>query len=121
MTPVDLGARWRSLYEAPAEGWDFSEFDGRVTDEAPPWSYRTLAKDVLRSSGSAVDLGTGGGEFLQRLAEVLPADMHATEGSPNISVARRALEPMGTAVAEYDAERGDARPGEPVPDDRCLP
>ncbi len=116
MTDEELVERWRTLYQAPAEGWDFSEFEGRVTDESPPWSYRDLASDALRSSKSALDLGTGGGEFLQELRGVLPADMHATEGwPPNIPVARAALEPLGIPVAEYDGERGDPLP---YPDER---
>lgn len=111
MTDEDLLDHWRALYQSPAEGWDFSEFDGRVIEEAPPWSYRALAADALRSAKSAVDLGTGGGELLQELRSVLPADMHATEGwPPNIPIARAALEPLGIPVAEYDAERGDSLP-----------
>jgi SAM-dependent methyltransferase len=116
VTKEDVVGRWRSLYEARAEGWDFGEFDGRVSEKAPPWSYDMLARESLRGSASAVDLGTGGGEFLQSLADVLPEDMHATEGwAPNSPVARRALEPKGIPVAEYDAERGDALP---YPDER---
>ncbi len=116
MIQEDLVEHWRAFYEAPTEGWDFSEFDGRVIDEAPSWSYRALATDALRSARSAVDLGTGGGELLQELGSVLPADMHATEGwPPNIPIARAALEPLGIPVAEYDAERGDPLP---YPDER---
>ena len=112
----DSVARWRALFGAPAEGWDFGEFAARVSEEAPPWSYESLAKAALGSSGSAVDLGTGGGEFLLSLGDVLPEDMHATEGwAPNVPVARGALEPKGIPVAECDAERGDALP---YPDER---
>lgn len=108
--------RWRALYEGPAEGWDFGEFEGRVFEQTPRWSYRELAKGALRRAGSAVDLGTGGGEFLLGLADVLPDDTHATEGwAANIPVARRALQPRGVSVAVYDVERGDVLPH---PDDR---
>ena len=116
MTGHESALRWRSLHQAPAEGWDFGEFEGRVFEQTPPWSYGELAKEALRTARSAVDLGTGGGEFLLSLADALPEDMHATEGwAPNIPISRRSLEPRGVPVMEYDAERGDALP---YPDER---
>lgn len=111
-----LIARWSALWSAPAEGWDFSEFEGRIVEEEPPWSYDALVRQALATARSALDLGTGGGEFLLGLGEALADDMHATEGwPPNVPIARAALEPRGIPVAEYDAERGGALP---YPDQR---
>lgn len=86
-------------------GWDFSEFSGRFVEQLPPWSYRALAKEVLQGAGSALDLGTGGGEALLELRDALPPDTIATEGwAPNIPIAGRNLAPHGITVVPYDAE-----------------
>lgn len=50
-------------------------------------------------------MGTGGGEQLLRLADVLPADTVATEGwPPNLPVARAALAKQAIPVEWYDPE-----------------
>lgn len=104
-------SRWQGLWDEPAQGWDFSEFEGRVEESEPPWSYEELVTHELASAGSALDLGTGGGEFLVSLQYDLPVEMHATEGwEPNIPVARRTLGPLGIEVREYDSETGDPLP-----------
>lgn len=104
-----LLSTWRAKFEQPVAGWDFSELDGRYVEQQPPWSYDDLARDVLSGATSALDMGTGGGEVLGRLLDVLPPDTVATEGwPPNVPVARAALEPHGIEVVEYDVER-DAR------------
>ncbi|MEU7479688.1 hypothetical protein AB0A63_27110 [Lentzea sp. NPDC042327] len=46
----------------PLEGWDFSWFDGRATEERPPWGYAGLIAERLARVGTALDLQTGGGE-----------------------------------------------------------
>ena len=93
------------------QGWDFSEFESRVTESPLPWAFEDLVREKLLTAGSALDLGTGGGEFLLSFEEELPVEVHATEGwEPNLPVARRALGPLGIEVREYDAERGDRLP-----------
>lgn len=107
---------WRREHQRPIEGWDFSELDGRYVEQQPPWSWNDLARKVLRDVRSALDMGTGGGEQLLELADVLPADTIATEGwAPNIPVARRSLAQQGIEVAAYDAEQDAAMP---FPDNR---
>ncbi|GAA3879718.1 class I SAM-dependent methyltransferase [Streptomyces sedi] len=86
---------------APFEGWDFSPWEGRLTEPESrlPWSYRELVSDRLSGAGALLDLGTGGGEFLSSLAP-LPARTAATESyPPNVPVARRRLAPLGVEVA----------------------
>lgn len=84
----------------PVEGWDFSYLAGRMCEDAPPWEYRQVVTAALYGSGSLLDLGTGGGEFLSSLGP-LPGLTCATEGyAPNLPVARRRLEPLGIAVSE---------------------
>lgn len=103
--------RWRSLWETPVQGWDFSEFEGRIEEAEPPWSYEDIVRHELEHAGSALDIGTGGGEFLIRIQDDLPVEVHATEGwAGNLGCARRALEPLGIEVRDYDAERDDRLP-----------
>ena len=49
-----------------------------------------------------MDLGTGGGERLSRLADAFPQRMFATEAyPPNFEIARAQLEPLGVTVVPY--------------------
>nr|WP_306317809.1 MULTISPECIES: class I SAM-dependent methyltransferase [unclassified Streptomyces] len=93
---------------APTEGWDFSWFDGRATEERPSWGYARLMGERLARVESALDLHTGGGEVLN-LAPKLPPLMAATEGwPPNVEKATRLLGPRGVVVVA-------------APDDAPLP
>ena len=103
---------WRARYAEPTSGWDFSSIDA-VVDGEPPWSYEALARRVLAGAGSALDMGTGGGEVLLTLRDALPADTVATEGwPPNVPVATDALAPHGIAVVPYDSEDDERMPFE---------
>ncbi|WP_373309116.1 MULTISPECIES: class I SAM-dependent methyltransferase [Paenibacillus] len=82
-------------------GWDFSYLGntGRLQEFPLRWNYYQLVEQALRHSGSMLDMGTGGGEFLSRLTK-LPAHTCATEGyEPNVEVARQRLEPLGVRVS----------------------
>jgi SAM-dependent methyltransferase len=82
----------------PVEGWDFSWFDGRATEERPPWGYSALMGERLGSVASALDIETGGGEVLAT-APRTPALMVATESwRPNVEIAHRRLGPRGAHV-----------------------
>ena len=82
----------------PVSGWDPTPIAGRWTTGAPPWDYRALVRRQLASAESLLDLGTGGGELLSSLAP-LPHPTYATESyPPNLSLARRRLEPLGVRV-----------------------
>ncbi|WP_353944474.1 class I SAM-dependent methyltransferase [Streptomyces sp. HUAS MG91] len=83
---------------APTEGWDFSWFEGRATEERPSWGYARLMGERLGTVDSALDLHTGGGEVLD-LAPRLPLLTAATEGwPPNVAKASRRLAPRGVVV-----------------------
>ncbi len=70
---------------APVTGWDFTWAAERTTVAPPPWDFGALAQDALRAAASALDMGTGGGEFLAGFP-VLPARMVATESwAPNVT------------------------------------
>ncbi|WP_307804937.1 methyltransferase domain-containing protein [Streptomyces sp. VRA16 Mangrove soil] len=83
---------------APTDGWDFSWFEGRATEERPSWGYARLMGERLAAVDAALDLHTGGGEVLD-LAPRLPRLMAATEGwPPNVAKASRRLAPRGVVV-----------------------
>lgn len=48
----------------PTEGWDFSWFTGRATEQRPSWGYSKLLADRMAKSEAALDTQTGGGEVL---------------------------------------------------------
>ncbi|MFD7709995.1 class I SAM-dependent methyltransferase [Streptomyces sp. NPDC059786] len=84
--------------DAPVEGWDFSWFEGRATEERPPWGYARAMGERLARASAALDLQTGGGEVLASAAE-LPRLTVATEGwPPNVAKATALLHPRGAVV-----------------------
>jgi SAM-dependent methyltransferase len=100
---------------APVEGWDFSWFEGRATEERPPWGYARLIGERARRARAVLDIQTGGGEvFATALAGGTslgddprtgagraPLVLAATESwPPNVELARRNLEPFGATVAQ---------------------
>ncbi len=88
---------------APLEGWDFSWFEGRATEERPPWGYARLMGERMARAEAALDIETGGGEVLATLVRP-PAFLMATEGWwPNVEVARTRLRPLGAHVVAADS------------------
>lgn len=84
----------------PTDGWDFSWFSGRATEERPPWGYADQMRERAGRARAVLDIQTGGGEILSSVDPV-PALLRATESwPPNVELARRRLEPMGGRVAE---------------------
>ncbi|MEV6932659.1 SAM-dependent methyltransferase [Dactylosporangium sp. NPDC051485] len=99
----------------PVEGWDFSWFAGRATEQRPPWGYARLLARRLRGTSAALDLQTGGGEVFREALDGAaaagggPGRVAATESwAPNAALARAALAPYRAEVAE-------------VPDDALPP
>jgi SAM-dependent methyltransferase len=95
----ELAAEGESV---PVEGWDFSWFDGRASEERPPWGYSRLIAERMAGATAALDIQTGGGEVLARIPHAPPV-LAATESwPPNVELARRNLRPLGGSVAEVD-------------------
>lgn len=90
-------------WDAPVDGWDFSWFEGRATEERPPWRYASLLDVRMGRATSALDIETGGGEVLAGISR-RPSRLVATEGwSPNVRRARaRLLASGGSLVAVAD-------------------
>jgi SAM-dependent methyltransferase len=88
----------------PVEGWDFSWFAGRATEQRPPWGYSGLLRRRLATAAAAVDLQTGGGEvFAGALAGLAtaPPVLAATESwPPNLAVAAGNLARFGVSIVD---------------------
>ncbi|MGH3400728.1 MAG: class I SAM-dependent methyltransferase [Streptosporangiaceae bacterium] len=90
----------------PVEGWDFSWFEGRATEERPPWGYARLIGARMADATAALDIQTGGGEVLASIPKPPPV-LAATESwPPNVALARRRLAPLGWTVAEIADDAG---------------
>jgi SAM-dependent methyltransferase len=74
----------------PLDGWDFSWFDGRATEERPSWGYAALVADRLSRADVALDVQTGGGEVYAWAAA------HATR-RPRLLVAVEQWQPVVAA------------------------
>ncbi|WP_128379662.1 class I SAM-dependent methyltransferase [Streptomyces cavernae] len=80
------------------DGWDFSWFAGRATEERPSWGYARAMGERLARADAALDIQTGGGEVLASAPRLPPLTI-ATEGWPlNVAKATALLHPLGVAV-----------------------
>ena len=98
--------------QAGFSGWDFSyvQRHGGENETPPEWSYPLLLRTHLSQSACALDLGTGGGEFLASL-QPFPPRMTATESYvPNLPIAKARLEPLGVRVVGVECGRQEAYP-----------
>lgn len=97
-----LIAHWEKEQAAPFEGWNFASLGSRLKFEPLPWDYGDAARRALLSASRMLDLGTGGGEFLEGLAP-LPSLSVATELVPRrAQVARERLLAHGVIVVALD-------------------
>jgi SAM-dependent methyltransferase len=91
---------------APLEGWDFSWFEGRATEERPRWGYSRLLGERMARAAAGLDVQTGGGEVLAQIPRPPPVLVATESWPPNVVVARRNLRPLGAAVVEADDGAG---------------
>jgi SAM-dependent methyltransferase len=102
----DLVAEGESV---DVHGWDFSWFEGRASEERPPWGYaRMLGERMAAIAGApgaaALDLQTGGGEVLATIPAGPPTLVATESWPPNIELARRKLGRLGARVVALDDE-----------------
>src|ERR1700683_1350931 len=103
MTPIemfeDLVAEGATV---PVEGWDFSWFEGRATEQRPSWGYAELLSERLSRARSALDVQTGGGGVFAwaiERASRRPERLAATESwPPNAALASPRLGVFGVGV-----------------------
>ena len=86
----------------PVEGWDFSWFEGRATEERPAWGYLRLVSERMAGASAALDIQTGGGEVTAKIPAAPPV-LAATESwPPNLAIARRNLAHLGASIVLVD-------------------
>jgi uncharacterized protein YbaR (Trm112 family) len=108
--------------QAPFSGWDFSWLEGRQVHIPDPrgdidMDYEGRARACVAKASAVLDLGTGGGEVLSRLAP-FPKVAVATEAyPPNVTEASRRLTPLGVQVIWTDPACSDSRG--PQPQGQC--
>src|SRR5260370_28007852 len=106
----------------PFASWDFSFVKDRMVEAPLPWDYLVEVLERLSGVSALLDLGTGGGEVLSRIAPFPPRTLAAEEYAPNAPIAARRLHPLGTQVVRYEAPMENyAAPGAPRPNKPGLP
>ena len=93
----------------PVEGWDFSWFDGRATEERPSWGYARMMAARMAGARAALDIQTGGGEVLATAlaGHAPPPVLAATESwPPNLALAAASLRPLGGRVVQAADDGG---------------
>lgn len=102
--------------KAPFSGWDFSWLESRqmrTPDPRGELDYEGRARERIAKAHAILDLGTGGGEVLSRLAS-FPTIAVATEAyPPNVAEAARRLTPLGVHVVWTDPACSDSRGPQP--------
>jgi SAM-dependent methyltransferase len=103
---------------ADTAGWDFDRFATRMSTTPPPWRYgRLVDAAVGTGTGTLLDLGTGGGEWLsgwlsRRPAGRRPRRVLAIEcWAPNVPVAARRLARHGVLVVAADGAQDNVEQG----------
>jgi len=88
----------------PVEGWDFSWFEGRATEQRPSWGYSGLLGKRMAHADAALDLQTGGGEVLATIPSAPPVLCATESWPPNLEIARRNLAALGANVVAAEDE-----------------
>jgi SAM-dependent methyltransferase len=60
-------------------GWSFKDVRAKHLDPRIPWDYEALARERATNARAVLDLGTGGGEVLERVSDGLGCRATATE------------------------------------------
>lgn len=87
-------------------GWRLDEFAPKPLEPEEPWNYSARAADLLRTGRSVLDMGTGGGEVLEKLCSSYAGRAVATEPwSVNAPIAATRLRPYGIDVVRANSLR----------------
>jgi SAM-dependent methyltransferase len=90
----------------PTEGWDFSWFEGRATEQRPSWGYARLLGERMERAEAALDVQTGGGEVTATVHRAPPLLVATEAWPPNVAIARRTLAPLGGKVVRVGESDG---------------
>ncbi|MDH6709539.1 SAM-dependent methyltransferase [Kitasatospora sp. MAA19] len=108
LPPAILGAMrtFEELVEegeaVPTEGWDFSWFAGRASEQRPSWGYARLLAERMAKAAAGLDIQTGGGEVLASIPGAPPVLAVTESWPPNIAIARRTLAKFDATVVEAE-------------------
>lgn len=105
---------------APVAGWDFTWVGERIAVSPLPWDFRVLATDAMRAAATALDMGTGGGEFLSALPGLAARTVATESWVPNVPVAarrlaRRHIPVVRTAGSVDNAVQASGQPADMLP------
>jgi len=89
----------------PFSGWDFSWLDRRSRTQPLPWDYSARVAALADGAQTMLDMGTGGGEALSRLATRARRTVATEAWPPNVPVAGRRLLPLGIPVIQNEGAR----------------
>lgn len=80
-------------------GWSPAGVVARHLDPGTPWDYEALARVPVARANTVLDMGTGDGNVLSRVAEGVAARIVATEEwVPSLPLAQRRLAPLAIDV-----------------------
>ncbi len=102
--------------KAPFSGWDFSWLESRqmrTPDPRGELDYEGRARERIAKAHAILDLGTGGGEVLSRLAPFPTVAVTTEAYPPNVAEAARRLTPLGVQVIWTDPACSDSRGPQP--------
>jgi len=118
--PVETSDEFERLIsealQAPFSGWDFSWLEDRQVRTPDPrgeLDYEGRAREAVASAHAVLDLSTGGGEVLSRLAPFPKVAMATEAYPPNVTEAARRLVPLGVQVIWTDPACSDSRGPQP--------
>ena len=98
MNSIDLKEYLKTEFEQKFSGWDFSYLSGKMEESPLEWNYLSILDNYFEKSVYCLDMGTGGGEYLDSFSK-LPEKTFATEGyEPNIGIAKNRLSKRGIEV-----------------------
>ncbi len=94
---------YKQLYEKVGSviGWDFSEIDKRTKVIGKKWRYIDVVKKYVDKEAVLLDIGTGGGEVLLRIARFVKKAYGIDNSKSMIKTARENLVKSGLSNVEF--------------------
>jgi SAM-dependent methyltransferase len=107
MKKEDLFTELKNEYDKHFSGWDFSYLNGKAIEDSLPWNYQDIIQGYILGKNNLLDMGTGGGEFLNSIKN-LPVNTVATEAYlPNVPIATERLSKRNIKVFQVDDDENN--------------
>jgi SAM-dependent methyltransferase len=103
---------YRELYEKADSvvGWDFSKIDERAKVYGAKWDFLEVVKEYLTNESVLLDIGTGGGKKLLKLAKFTKEAYGIDNSRSMIETAKRNLEESKVTNTEFRLARAEKLP-----------